>query len=448
MNPTKVPVIPPEKLDSWKEIAAFIGRDVRTAIRWAKQQGMPVHRVPGAKRSRVYGSRSEITSWLEGRPHDPPSVTSGAEKRRSKVTWFWAVGIVASAILALIAWRGHADSQVLPARVDVAGNTVRLFDSKGRTLWSYRLAHAVEPSLFPHDKDAAYFMRIADLRGDGDREVLLVEPYRLGPNPDDMVGVEVDCFSSRGALLWRYIPDESFQFGTHELNGPWKVYDLLLSDDGPKPSIWVAIIHNVWGNSFVVQLDPATGRHTVRFVNTGIIHKLRELQTSHIRYLLIGGFNNEWDGGSLAIMDERKPFAASPQTPGTRHVCMSCPVGAPDYYLVFPRSEINQFEKMYENSVFLIDINHDEVQVSKLETDSDPQGVRTIFLFGIDSHIEPVSLRYDSGYDMLHRELSAKGELDHSLDQCPERLHPRPVRLWMPSKGWAELAFASASASR
>jgi hypothetical protein len=127
---------------------------------------------------------------------------------------------------------------------------------------------------------------------------------------------------------------------------------------------------------------------------------------------------------------------------------MSCPVGAPDYYLVFPRSEINQFEKMYENSVFLIDINHDEVQVSKLETDSDPQGVRTIFLFGIDSHIEPVSLRYDSGYDMLHRELSAKGELDHSLDQCPERLHPRPVRLWMPSKGWAELAFASASASR
>ena len=408
---------------------------------------MPVHRVPGAKRSRVFGSRSEIASWLEGGRDRASNGETSVEVGSARTQWFWAAGIMACAILAIAAWRSHAHSQVLPARGDVTGNTVRVFDDQGRTLWTYRLAHAIEPSLFPHDRGAGYFMRIADLQGDGNREVLLVEPYRLGPNPDDAVGVEVDCLSSRGGLLWRYVPDESFQFGAHELNGPWKAYDLLLSEDGPKPSIWIAIIHNVWGNSFVVQLDPTTGRHTVRFVNTGIIHKLRELQTSHTRYLLIGGFNNEWDGGSLAIMDERTPFAASPQTQGTRHFCMSCPAGAPDYYLVFPRSEINQFEKVYENPIFLIDINHDEVQVSKFETDSGPQGVRTIFLFRLDSHIEPVSLRYDSGYDMLHRELSAKGELDHSLDKCPERLHPQAVKIWTPTTRWSSLSFAAAKSA-
>jgi hypothetical protein len=114
---------------------------------------------------------------------------------------------------------------------------------------------------------------------------------------------------------------------------------------------------------------------------------------------------------------------------------------------VFPRSEINQFEKVYENPIFLIDINHDEVQVSKFETDSGPQGVRTIFLFRLDSHIEPVSLRYDSGYDMLHRELSAKGELDHSLDKCPERLHPQAVKIWTPTTRWSSLSFAAAKSA-
>src|SRR2546422_656581 len=31
------------RLESWKEIALFIGREVRTAMRWAKSQRMPVH---------------------------------------------------------------------------------------------------------------------------------------------------------------------------------------------------------------------------------------------------------------------------------------------------------------------------------------------------------------------------------------------------------------------
>jgi hypothetical protein len=35
---------PKERLDSWKEIAAYLGRDVTTVQRWEKREGMPVHR--------------------------------------------------------------------------------------------------------------------------------------------------------------------------------------------------------------------------------------------------------------------------------------------------------------------------------------------------------------------------------------------------------------------
>lgn len=64
------------RLDSWKEIAEYLGRDVRTVIRWEKERGLPVRRVPGEKGHRVFAFREEIDSWLQGdaRPTKPPGI--------------------------------------------------------------------------------------------------------------------------------------------------------------------------------------------------------------------------------------------------------------------------------------------------------------------------------------------------------------------------------------
>jgi len=52
-----------QRLDSWKEIAAFFDRDERTLNRWEKELGLPVHRLPGAK-GRVYAYTDELSAWL------------------------------------------------------------------------------------------------------------------------------------------------------------------------------------------------------------------------------------------------------------------------------------------------------------------------------------------------------------------------------------------------
>lgn len=52
------------RLDSWKEIAAFFGRDERTVKRWEHQRGLPVRRIPGGGRSPVYAYRHELEIWL------------------------------------------------------------------------------------------------------------------------------------------------------------------------------------------------------------------------------------------------------------------------------------------------------------------------------------------------------------------------------------------------
>jgi Tol biopolymer transport system component len=56
-----------DRLDSWKEIAAYLKRDVKTVQRWEKREGMPVHRHVHDKIGSVYASRTELDAWARGR---------------------------------------------------------------------------------------------------------------------------------------------------------------------------------------------------------------------------------------------------------------------------------------------------------------------------------------------------------------------------------------------
>ena len=53
-----------DRLDSWKDIAEYLGRSVRTVVRWADERGLPIHRVPGGKRHAVFAYSKEIDAWL------------------------------------------------------------------------------------------------------------------------------------------------------------------------------------------------------------------------------------------------------------------------------------------------------------------------------------------------------------------------------------------------
>jgi tetratricopeptide (TPR) repeat protein len=56
-----------QRLDSWKEIAAFFARDERTVRRWEKERGLPAHRLPGGVRGGVFAYTDELREWLKGR---------------------------------------------------------------------------------------------------------------------------------------------------------------------------------------------------------------------------------------------------------------------------------------------------------------------------------------------------------------------------------------------
>jgi Tol biopolymer transport system component len=121
-----------QRLDSWKAIAAYLGRDVTTVQRWERREGLPVHRHLHDKLGSVYAFRAEIDEWLrQRRPAevplepagaaiespsqavrvDPPGVQNiptgpaPAAARSRTATWSWlALGVALIAVGALV-WR-------------------------------------------------------------------------------------------------------------------------------------------------------------------------------------------------------------------------------------------------------------------------------------------------------------------------------------------------------
>jgi TolB-like protein/lipopolysaccharide biosynthesis regulator YciM len=57
------PLSSEERLDSWKEVASFFRREVRTVQLWEKNEGLPVRRQHHKKLGSVYAYRSELERW-------------------------------------------------------------------------------------------------------------------------------------------------------------------------------------------------------------------------------------------------------------------------------------------------------------------------------------------------------------------------------------------------
>ncbi len=70
------------KLESWKEIAAYLQRDVSTVRRWEKYEGLPVRRHEHRTRSSVYAVPAELDAWRTARQPEPEAAPAPPVVRR------------------------------------------------------------------------------------------------------------------------------------------------------------------------------------------------------------------------------------------------------------------------------------------------------------------------------------------------------------------------------
>lgn len=183
------------RLNDWKEIAAFFGRDERTVRRWERQRGLPVHRISGGARNLVFADTDELEQWLLGDRAAPaeaspaeaaaweldgtPRVPVADTVRASGVSGFHRPGLIiagATALLAVIAVAGilsMRDAPILP------GGTAYRPDPKVQDLYL----------------DAVYYLETRQASGLNRAMQLLTEATTLDPKYADAYAKLADTYN-------------------------------------------------------------------------------------------------------------------------------------------------------------------------------------------------------------------------------------------------------------
>lgn len=101
------PDAPGDRLDGWKAIAGYLGRDVRTVQRWELTDKLPVHRLEHRQRATAYAFTGELDRWLAARAAGQPDEDAPAPLPESAAVAHpsrrrWAVAALAVGTLAVV----------------------------------------------------------------------------------------------------------------------------------------------------------------------------------------------------------------------------------------------------------------------------------------------------------------------------------------------------------
>src|ERR1700730_835235 len=98
------------RLDSWKEIAAYMKCSERTVRRW-EEEGLPVHRHPHKAKAAIYAYKAEIDAWWRD-GHEPVKQIQGLQHPPSVVPRWWTwpramlSAVLASALASVVLFAG------------------------------------------------------------------------------------------------------------------------------------------------------------------------------------------------------------------------------------------------------------------------------------------------------------------------------------------------------
>lgn len=424
------------RLTSWKDIARHLERDVRTVMRWEKERGLPVYRLPGGRGTRVWAYVDELNAWLADAPPQPAvaSATGGTWWRPIGVAasrrWKWraAAGVAGLALVIAVVWRPVARVE----DVVIEQTELRAIDSSHKTVWTFRVPEATTVSA------SGIWRHIADLDGDGRPEVL-VALLVGGPNSSLATGV-LYCFNDAGELEWSYSPQDRWRFAGDEYSGPWHSSSLAVVRLAQGVRVAWAVRQHTWWPSMLLLFDDR-GRSELAFVHAGwLSHASTVAASSDGRRLFATGISNSRQEYFLAVLDAPGGAAASPEPAGSPFECRGCPSNRPLAYYTFPRTEASRTVPFPADPPTLYMLEDGRAQVWVHETVGS-LGPSTIYEFGGPGFAD-VRARYTDSYWQWHREAERGGVVDHSTDGCPER-SILTVSRWLPGAGWTSLRLAA-----
>jgi hypothetical protein len=416
-----------ERLDSWKAVAAYLGRDAGTVRRWERTRGLPIHRVPGGKGSSVFAYTDEIDAWLKSAGHEsgeetPPELVT--DRRAPLMRWG---GIAtAAAVVVLVGWwiqRPSADAADL--QLHMTEQELTASSGEGRQLWAHRLGDE--------------WRHIRSEVGEATRVLIGRHPriyyftsQRIRRADNTAGGGELTSLDVDGSPRWTFRFFDTLMFGGKHFGEPWAMTAFSALDGDPPPRLAIAAHHWTWSASLIAILDD-DGRRVGTFAHHGWIEQLHWLSPERLAF---GGFSESQNGGMVGLLDPKQLDGQGPEPVGSPHHCANCGKAPPLRMMAMPRSEVNLLTQSRFNRA-IIEKTPDRLIVRTIEVPPlDGQGAADA-IYEFTHQLDLVSATYSQRYWEMHDRLQLEKKVDHDREQCPFSKGPRDYRSWSPDTGWA-----------
>ncbi len=157
--------LPGKKLDSWGEIASYLGREVRTVQRWENTEALPVHRHEHKKKSTVYAYTGELDAWIKKRqPKDDPEADAAFAREQALAGTDSPIELVEPPVLPPAPGpTPHPDEPDPPVGKRVV---VAIFALAILTALSFGLYRWLRPAISPVEKVRIAVLPFTNLSGD------------------------------------------------------------------------------------------------------------------------------------------------------------------------------------------------------------------------------------------------------------------------------------------
>ena len=336
-----------EILQSWKEIAAYLGCDPRTCRRWEKQLDLPVRRIGKGDRPRIIAFKKDLNEWLNSTGQQRTDLKKPHILKKLKILpVLLAVGI--AAVLIWVVWVTIFEPKI-PADFRIAGSRLVILDINGTTLWRHdtgienlcnqntyeehfqfkRIAPESGERLLPH-------LIIKDIDGDRKPEVLFTTQTQ-----NEFKEGKLTCFDADGKKMWHFEAGRQIKFGTTVYTGDYRIKGIDICDfdkDGTSEILVISRHRNHFPNQ--IALLDSTGRMMGEYWHSGYLidYGFLDIDDDRNEEIFLGGCNNEYKKGCVVVLEHDNIQGGSPQTGEYR--CSQLDEGTEKYYVLLPRTDV------------------------------------------------------------------------------------------------------------
>ncbi len=427
-------------LFSWKEIADYFKVSVRTVQHWEEERGLPVRRLPGGGRGRVFARHAELEDWQrscvlppgeagpevepagQGDQTQPSGIPQPPGPTVTTKPYLAARSVLINALRIALILAVAVPASFLyfkkgkPTQWRVEKTDLIVLDARNHELWRQTFDKMLEPAAYDPAVNDGSLPRFTDIDDDGDPELLF--PYQ--PNDRGVRGALI-CYSGKGTEKWRFVADSTVRNRGGETFDPvFDVRNFAVIGHGTnhEKSLLVVSTHRLY---YPTQVALLSNKGTVvrQYWHSGHIGGQKEtfrvvdFDGDGRDEIYLCGVSNGYRQATLVVLDpESFEGAASEVLRGAQ--LLGFPAAKEMARILFPRGCMNKVSHEYNNALRM-DFTERSlvVHVSELVGATPRLDVHVYFNLGPDLSLRGFGVgdRFEASHEELHRQ----GKLDHAF---------------------------------